>query len=121
MWLVGAGLGIDLEWAGVLRLVTMTVVLCLAMVTLAFGALLVFPRRGEALVLALYLGIAYVLTYVVPMLNWPEWIGKLSVFTAYGTPFVDWPEPADAVLLFALAGPGLVLVALITARSPKTH
>ena len=67
----------------------------------AFGALLVFPRRGEALVLALYLGIAYVLTYVVPMLN--------------------WPEPADAVLLFALAGPGLVLVALITARGPKTH
>jgi ABC-2 type transport system permease protein len=60
----------------------------------AIGAVLASqaPRAAVA-VLATYTFISYLLTELGPLLKWPDWALKLSVFSLYGTPLtsgVDW-------------------------------
>lgn len=60
----------------------------------AIGAVLASqaPRAAVA-VLATYTFVAYLLTELGPLLKWPDWALKLSVFSLYGTPLtggIDW-------------------------------
>ncbi|GAA1757730.1 hypothetical protein GCM10009747_15520 [Agromyces humatus] len=36
-----------------------------------------------------------------------------------GNPYIEWPTLAESTVILALAGPGLVLAFLLTARSRK--
>ena len=72
------------------------------------------------LVLTIYLSAAYLLTFIVPMLEWPEWINRLSIFTAFGNPYLAWPGFADALVILVLAAPGTLLAFIVTARSQKS-
>lgn len=78
-----------------------------------------FRHRSAVLALTVYLTAAYLLTFIVPMLDWPEWINRLSVFTAFGNPYLEWPTLLDSLVIVGLAGPGLALSFMVTARSPK--
>ncbi|WP_156401578.1 hypothetical protein [Agromyces sp. Soil535] len=53
------------------------------------------------------------------MLDWPEWVNRLSVFHAFGNPYIEWPTFAESTVIVALAGPGLLLAFILTARSRK--
>lgn len=60
----------------------------------AIGAVLASqaPRAAVA-VLSTYTFLAYLLTGLGPLLKWPDWALKLSVFSLYGTPLtggIDW-------------------------------
>ena len=67
------------------------------------------PGCGEPdaiTVLAVVVGMSYMLGLLVAMLEWPEWIDRLSVFWAFGHPYLDWPPPVGVLVLvtFAVAG-----------------
>lgn len=116
---VAQAVGVGVEIDGMLRLTAMSLALGLAMIALCSLVTSVFRQRSTVLVLSMYLAAAYLLIYIVPMLEWPEWIGRLSIFTAFGTPYLEWPTVLDAITILTLAGPGLVLAYLLSARSRK--
>ena len=117
---VGAGLiGIEADPQGLLRLAVTALALGLAMSALAAITTAVFRRKGAVVVLGVYVGASYLLTFVVPMLGWPDWVNRLSVFFAFGNPYLEWPALDESVAILLLAGPGLVLAVLLTSRSPK--
>lgn len=117
--IVAAAVEVEVDPAGVGRLLVVALALGLAMSALAAIATVVFKNRGAVVALAVYLGAAYLLTFVVPMLEWPEWLTRLSVFHAFGNPYLEWPTLAQATVIIALAGPGLLLAFVLTARSRK--
>lgn len=117
---VAQSVGVDIEVEGLLRLTAMSLALGLAMIAFCSIVTNVFRQRSSVLVLSVYLASAYLLIYIVPMLEWPEWVGRLSIFTAFGTPYLEWPPVLDALAILILAGPGLVLAYLLSNRSRKT-
>lgn len=77
-------------------------------------------RSGPAIpVLAVFLGTSYLLGLMAPLLEWPEWVGRLSVFTALGHPYLEWPSAEGALLLLGMFLPGVLLACAIAERTPK--
>lgn len=77
-------------------------------------------RRGVAVtVLAVVVAASYLVSYLVPFLDWPDWLNRLSVFWAFGQPYLDWPSAARLTVLLALAIPGAAIAAALAARTPK--
>jgi hypothetical protein len=70
-------------------------------------------------VLAVYVGAAYLLTWMIPIFDWPDWLNRLSVFDAFGHPYQEWPGGASLLVLVVLAVPGSVIAARIAERTPK--
>jgi ABC-2 type transport system permease protein len=68
--------------------------------------------------MSLYLGASYLLTLFVPMLGWPDWLNRLSIFWAMGRPYLDWPTPAGLLMLLILAVGGALLAVLAQERRP---
>lgn len=118
--LVVGGIAVDaeLDAAGLARLAVVSVLLgwALGAVAALFVAVL---RTGTAVtVMAVYLGATYLVSYLVPMLDWPEWLNRLSVFWAFGHPYLEWPV-AGMVVLLVLAVPGSLAAAALAERTPK--
>jgi ABC-2 type transport system permease protein len=63
-------------------------------------------------------GASYLLTYLVPLLGWPDWLNRLSLFWAFGTPYTAWPSAARLAVLVVVAAGGWVLAAVVAERSP---
>ena len=77
-------------------------------------------RSGPAIpVLAVFLGTSYLLGLMAPLLEWPDWVGRLSVFTALGHPYLEWPSAEGALLLLGMFLPGVLLACAIAERTPK--
>jgi len=117
---VGAtAVGSEVDGAGLARL-AVTCVLFGAAIG-AVGAILVaWLRRGVAVtVLAVVVGVSYLLAYFVPLFDWPDWLNRLSVFWAFAQPYLEWPTTARLALLLILAVPGAALAAVIAERTPK--
>jgi ABC-2 type transport system permease protein len=117
---VGARLvGSELSSDGLVRLGVTCVLFGVAVAGVA-SVVVVWLRSGVAVtVLALYLGLAYLLTLLVPMLRWPEWVSRLSVLWAFGHPYLEWSSTAGIVVLLVLAVLGGLLAAAIAGRTPK--
>lgn len=121
--LVGLGLGalpVDapLDPAGVGRLVGGAVLLGAALGAVGAVAVAVF-RRGAVAALAVFVAVSYLLGVLVPSFGWPTWIGRLSVFTAFGHPYLDWPPWGGVLVLVLLAVGGAALGAAVAERTPK--
>jgi ABC-2 type transport system permease protein len=87
-----------------------------ALATIAVVAL----RSALALtVVAVYVAFAYLLTWMIPMFDWPTWTERLSIFAAFGHPYREWPGVGSLVLLGVLAVIGSVVGAVIAERTPK--
>ena len=100
----------------------------LAAVCLLFGAavaavaalLVAWLRSGIAVTaLAVYLGASYLLTLLVPMLDWPEWLTRVSVLWAFGHPYLEWPTAAGIAVLLVLAVPCALLAGVVAEQTPK--
>lgn len=117
---VGAAtVGLSLEAPGLARTAADCLLLSAALGGVA--ALVVAAFRGSVAVtvMAVLIGASYLVGYLVELLNWPAWAGRLSVFTLFGTPYVDWPSAIDMAVLAGLAIIGGGLAMLVAERTPK--
>jgi ABC-2 type transport system permease protein len=109
----------EVDAAGMGRLVAMGVLLGWAIAALAAVAVAAFRSSVAVTVLAVYVGAAYLLTWMIPIFDWPDWLNRLSVFDAFGHPYQEWPGGAGLLVLIILAVPGSVLATMIAERTPK--
>lgn len=113
---VGAPVSVD----GLVRFAADTTLLGAALGAVA-GTLVAWLRGGIATaLLAAFVAASYILTLVTPLLSWPEWVGRFSIFGAYGRPYLEMPAVSGIVYLAALAAVGSLVSAAIAMRSPKT-
>ena len=114
--LVDAGL----DTAGLLRLVADCLLLGLALGAVAALAV-AWLRSGLAVTaLAVFVGASFLLSYLAPMFDWPDWVDQLSVFAAFGHPYVEWPSWQGLVVLGLLAVSGAQAAAVVAGHTPKT-
>lgn len=71
------------------------------------------------IVLAVFVGASFLLSYLAPMFDWPDWVNRLSVFAAFGHPYLEWPPWQGLAVLAVLAIPGALAAAAIAERTPK--
>lgn len=119
MVIVAASIDVGVDLDGLIRLTTSSLVLGVAMIALSAIVTVLFTQRSAVLMLSIYLAVSYILLYVAPMLEWPPWVGRLSLFTAFGNPYIEWPTLLESSVILALAGPGLLLAFVLTTRSRK--
>lgn len=116
---VSASVGVVVDPAGIARLALDCVLLGAALAGVS-ALVVVSLRSGAAVtVLAAFVGVSYVGGLLAPMLGWPEWVGRLSFFTAFGHPYLAWPAWGGVLVLGGLAVIGAGLAALLAERTPK--
>lgn len=77
-------------------------------------------RTGPAIpVIAVFLAGSYLLGLMAPMLDWPDWVARLSVFTALGHPYLEWSSTVGTLVLLVLFVPGVLLAGVLSERTPK--
>jgi len=83
----------------------------------AIGAVLASqaPRAAVA-VLATYTFVSYLLTELGPLLKWPDWALKLSVFSLYGTPLTSGVDWTGLWIMSAITIGGFVVAAVLMLR-----
>jgi ABC-2 type transport system permease protein len=114
---VAVGAGIDP--VGLARLFAVTVLFATALAAVA-ALVVAWLRSGTAVtVLAAFLAASYLLVYLVPLLAWPDWVLRVSVFGAYGNPYLEVPAWTGLTVLAALAVLGALAAAAVAQRSPK--
>ena len=62
-------------------------------------AVAVVRRSVAVTVLAVVVGASYLLAYLVPVLGWPDWLNRISVFWAFGHPYLRLPPTSGLVVL----------------------
>jgi ABC-2 type transport system permease protein len=72
---------------------------------LAFSAIVsllvsMLAGRNPTQLLSIYVGAAWMISFMVPYLDWPNWLLRLSIFDAFGHPYVDWPSDLNFVTIF---------------------
>ena len=75
-----------------------------------------FRSSVAVTLLAVYVGAAYLLTWMIPIFGWPGWLNRLSIFDAFGHPYQEWPGGPGLLVLISLA----VLAACSPPGSPST-
>ncbi len=114
-----AAVELELDWSGVARLAGDCVLLGAALGGLAAVVVAVFRRGAGVTVLAVLMTVSYLQGYLAKMFDWPAWVERYSLFSAFGTPYVEWPGSGETILLLTLAVGGAVLAAAIAERTPK--
>jgi len=104
---------------GLGRLAATTVLLGAAIAAVAAVAVAVIRTSAAVTALGVFVGASYLLGYVRPIFEWPQWVGRLNVFSLFGHPYVEWPAFADIAVLLAVALLGGLLAAAIAERTPK--
>lgn len=95
--------GIELRIESLVRTGADAVLLGLGIGGVALLAVVVF-RNGAAIgALGAGLGLGFFVSILAPMLNWPDWVVRLSPFEAFGTPYSAVPRPSGIALLAGLA------------------
>ncbi len=114
-----ATVGASLDPVGLLRLAADTLLLAASLAAVA--ALVVAWLRSGASVatLTLFVGASYLLGYLVPLFDWPDWLNRASIFGAYGNPYLEVPPAAGLIVLASMAMAGTGLAMAIARRTPK--
>lgn len=115
----GAAVGAQVDAAGLARTAGSCVLLGAAIGSVAAVTVAAFRSGIAVTVLAMFLGVSYLVGILVPLLGWPEWVNRLSVFGAFGHPYLAWPPLTGTLVLLVLAVPGGILAAAIAERTPK--
>ncbi|MGN6611089.1 MAG: ABC transporter permease subunit [Angustibacter sp.] len=118
--LAAAAVSVDssLQAAGTARAVTTSLLFAAAMGSLAAVVTAVIRRAAAVTALGLVVGASYLVSYLVPLFGWPDWLNRMSLFWAFGTPYASWPSASRLVVLVVVAVGGWVLAALVADRSP---
>ena len=120
VFVTGANLlDIPINAFGVFRVLVLSTACGISMSVIAVLVVSVFPRRESVIVLATYIGISYIISYVSNILNWPDWVEKISIFYAFGTPYQSWPSVGNSTMITIFLVPGLYLATRAARLSPK--
>lgn len=115
------GLAVDAapDGFGLLRLAVMYLLFGAALSAMA--SLLVAWLRGTVSVgaLATVVIASYMLTLLVALFGWPDWINRLSIFWAFGHPYLQWPPASAFAALAIFTIGGMTLASAVAERSPK--
>lgn len=104
---------------GLLRALIMSLLIAWAAAALA-AVLAAWTRRAFAsTLLIVYVVVAYSLGWFVQVLHWPDWVNRLSVFSAFGHPYLAWPDNASILMLVVIGIAGSVAAGAIAGRTPK--
>lgn len=117
---VGTAVGARPDTAGLGRTAVTALVFGAALGAVAAILVAWLRLRSAVTMLAVVVGASYVLAYLAPLLGWPEWLNRLSVFWAFGQPYLQWPPTGGLVVLLTLALPGAAAAAAIAERTAKT-
>ena len=117
---VGAvAVGGSVDPLGVARMVAAGLLFGAALAAVAAVAVAVVRRSVAVTVLAVVVGASYLLAYLVPVLGWPDWLNRVSVFWAFGHPYLRLPPVSGLVVLVVLAVAGSVAAAALAERTSK--
>ena len=97
------GATVDME--GIFRVIVMSLVLVLTLTSLAAFLIRIFQRQSIILPMSIYAGAAWLLIFMQPYLDWPNWILRLSIFHAFGHPYIEWPDVNEVM--------GIVIITLV--------
>jgi ABC-2 type transport system permease protein len=114
-----AAVDVPVNLMGLLRTIPITFVLGLAI--LGLGAILVawMPTTTSVILLSAVAFASYLLAFIVPLFDLPDWMMNLSLFGAYGQPYLEFPEAGGLLLLTGLALAGGVVAPRLAERHPK--
>ena len=113
-------LDIDIVAFGLLRVLILSIACGISMSVIALIVVSIFPARESVIVLATYIGISYIISYVANILRWPTWVQKISIFYSFGTPYLEWPSLGNSTMITFFLLPGAYLATRLAALSPKT-
>jgi ABC-2 type transport system permease protein len=83
----------------------------------AIGAVLASRApRATVAVLTTFTFLSYLITQLGPLLKWPDWALKLSVFNLYGTPLTSGVDWTGLWIMTAITLVGFALAALLMQR-----
>ena len=114
-----AAVEVGLDWSGIVRLAGDCVLFGAALGGLAAVVVALFRRGAGVTVLAVLMTASYLQGYLAKMFDWPTWVERYSLFSAFGNPYVEWAGLGETILLMALAVGGAVVAAAIAERTPK--
>ena len=116
---VAASLGDSLGAAAVGRVGLVSLLFAASLGALSALVSGVVRSSAAVVALALIVGASYLLTYLVPLFGWPDWLNRLSLFWAFGTPYTGWPTAAQLVTLLVMAVGGTAAATVVAERSPS--
>jgi putative exporter of polyketide antibiotics len=114
--LAGGG-SVDAVGAG--RMVAVSLLFGVALAAVAAVAVAVVRRPVAVTLLAVLVGASYLIALLVPMLGWPDWLTRMSVFWAFGHPYLRLPSASGLAVLLVLAVAGSLGAAALAERTPK--
>jgi ABC-2 type transport system permease protein len=83
----------------------------------AIGAVLASRApRATVAVLVTFTFLSYLITQLGPLLKWPDWALKLSVFNLYGTPLTSGVDGTGLWIMTAITLVGFAVAALLMQR-----
>lgn len=120
--LIGSFLqGSKLYLPDVARFTLMILLFGLALTVITEFLVILMRERTTTQAATVYIAAAWLVVFMAPYLNWPDWIVHLSIFDALGHPFVKFPSITKISFLAALAIPGLYLTIKVANQTPKTR
>ena len=114
-----AAVELELDWSGIGRLAADCLLLGAALGGLAAVVVAAFRHGAGVTVLAVLMTISYLQGYLAKMFEWPTWVERYSLFSAFGNPYVEWAGFGETIMLLALAVGGATLASAIAERTPK--
>ena len=114
-----ASVGGSVDPVGVARMLAAGLLFGAALAAVAAIAVAVVRRTVAVTVLAVVVGASYLLAYLVPVLGWPDWLNRISVFWAFGHPYLRLPPTSGLLVLGVLAVAGSMAAAALAERTPK--
>jgi ABC-2 type transport system permease protein len=115
----GLAVGGSLDPVGLARLTAVCGLFGAALGGIAALVVAWVRRPAAVILLATVLVTSYLLTMLVALLDWPEWLNRLSAFWAFGPPYLEWPPSSALVVLVLFAVGGAVVAARVAERTPK--
>jgi putative exporter of polyketide antibiotics len=115
LYLGGAAANIHFDVAGLT--VASLVLIPFGLSFAAIGAVLASRApRATVAVLVTFTFLSYLITQLGPLLQWPDWALKLSLFNLYGTPLTSGVDWTGLSIMTALTLAGFALAALLMQR-----
>ncbi len=115
----GAWSDVPMDATGLVRVEAACALLGLGLAGMATVIVAVFRGSVAVTAFGVVLGASYLVGFLVEMLDWPDWVNRLSFFTLFGHPYLDWLPAMNAAVLAGLCVVGAASSVVIVERRPK--
>ena len=112
---------VEPDWPALGRVLAMATLLAVAFTSLSQLLVAIMHGRNATQVVSIYLAASWLIVFMAPYLDWPEWVARFSLFQLFGHPYTQWPPNINFVIIVGATIVSSVLVALISKRQAKVH